>query len=155
MTLRFAFGSGRSFRASSCWRIFAQASETVHARTGIHRSRQSKPVSEHRSGAEDQLQTEARQRSAEYADPQSHVHALHKAGELNESQLWAFASAGKFDETTIALSIMCDLPIGLIERATTQSLSEQILVLAKAIGLSWDAAILPAAGGGKKAELRA
>ena len=33
---------------------------------------------------------------------------------------------------------MCDLPIGLIERALVQSEPEQLLVLAKAIDLSWE-----------------
>ncbi len=119
-------------------KIFAQASETVRAELESADRGKANLFRNMVAKASDQLQTEARQRSAEYAAAESHVRALHKAGELNESQLWAFASAGKFDETTIALSIMCDLPIGLIERATTQSLSEQILVLAKAIGLSWD-----------------
>jgi hypothetical protein len=32
---------------------------------------------------------------------------------------------------------MCDLPIGLVERALVQNQTEQILVLAKAINLSW------------------
>jgi Uncharacterised protein conserved in bacteria (DUF2336) len=36
------------------------------------------------------------------------------------------------------LSMMCNLPIGLIERAVAREWSEQILVLAKSIGLSWD-----------------
>lgn len=119
-------------------KIFAQASETVRAELEAADRGKASLFRNMVAKASDQLQTEARQRSPEYAAAEAHVRALHRAGELNESQLWAFASAGKFDETTIALSIMCDLPIGLIERATTQSLSEQILVLAKAIGLSWD-----------------
>jgi hypothetical protein len=48
------------------------------------------------------------------------------------------AVAGNFDETSIALSMMCQLPIGLIERAIVQDWSEQLLVLTKAISLSWD-----------------
>lgn len=33
---------------------------------------------------------------------------------------------------------MCDLPIGLIERTLVQSEPEQLLILAKAIDLSWE-----------------
>jgi hypothetical protein len=33
---------------------------------------------------------------------------------------------------------MCDLSIGLVERAMVDERTEQILVLAKAIGLTWD-----------------
>jgi hypothetical protein len=32
---------------------------------------------------------------------------------------------------------MCDLPVGPVERALVQNETEQILVLAKAIDLSW------------------
>jgi hypothetical protein len=35
---------------------------------------------------------------------------------------------------------MADLPIGLVERAIANERTEQILVLAKAIGLGWDTA---------------
>ena len=63
---------------------------------------------------------------------------LHKSGKLDEVRLANFAQAGKFDETAVALSMLCDLPIGLIERAFVQNWSEQLLVLAKAIDLSWD-----------------
>ena len=47
-------------------------------------------------------------------------------------------TAGKFDETTVALSILCDLPIGACERAMVQNRADLLLLLAKAIGLSWD-----------------
>ena len=63
---------------------------------------------------------------------------MHEAGKLNESKLRAMATEGKFDETTIALSILCDLPIGSIERTLVKDGSEQVVILAKSIGLSWD-----------------
>ena len=48
------------------------------------------------------------------------------------------AHAGKFDETAVALSLMCDLPITLIERALVEERSEQIIVIAKATSLAWE-----------------
>jgi hypothetical protein len=88
--------------------------------------------------AAEQFQAETRQRSPEYAAADAAVRSLHKYGGLSVSKLAEFARGGKFDETTIALSILSNLPIGLVERAFTQDPSEQILVLAKAMGLSWD-----------------
>lgn len=38
----------------------------------------------------------------------------------------------------MALSILCDLPIGACERAMVQNRADLLLLLAKAIGLSWD-----------------
>ena len=44
---------------------------------------------------------------------------------------------GKFEETTAALSILCDLPIEMVERAMVQERPETLLILAKSIGMSW------------------
>jgi uncharacterized protein (DUF2336 family) len=119
-------------------KLFAEASDTVRSRLEDADRGKASLFRDMIAKASDELQAEARQQSAEYAAAESHVRSLHRSGELDESRLAAFAQAGKFDETTIALSILCDLPIGLIERATAQTHSEQVLVLAKAIGLSWD-----------------
>ena len=50
----------------------------------------------------------------------------------------AFAKDGKFDATAIALALMADLPVDLIERLMVQERSEQIVVIARAIGLTWN-----------------
>jgi hypothetical protein len=57
--------------------------------------------------------------------------------EIRETRLLAFAKEGSFDGVAVELSLMCDLPIGLVEHALEQNQTEQILVLAKAIELSW------------------
>jgi hypothetical protein len=50
----------------------------------------------------------------------------------------SFACEGKFDELTIALSLLGDLPVGHIERAFVHDQADHLLVIAKAIGLSWE-----------------
>src|SRR5712672_601065 len=102
--------------------LFAQASESVRAKLE----------------AADPIQTETRERSALYGTARAHVLSLHQSGRLDETQLADFARGGKFDETTIALSILANLPIGLVERAITNQRTEQVLVLAKATGLGWE-----------------
>jgi Uncharacterised protein conserved in bacteria (DUF2336) len=49
----------------------------------------------------------------------------------------AFANEGSFDKAVAALALMCDLPIGVVERAFVQNQTEQIIVLARAIDISW------------------
>jgi uncharacterized protein (DUF2336 family) len=88
--------------------------------------------------AASQVQTRVRENSARYEAARAHVESLHRSGELAERHLLAFALAGLFDEVTIALSLMCDFPIGQIERAMVHDHADQILVLAKATGLSWE-----------------
>lgn len=119
--------------------LFAQASHAVRlkleaadpAKTGVMRDVVAR--------ASDQIQAEIRDGSAAYTAARRHVLTLHQSGMLAEEQLVEFARAGRFDEATIALSLMADLPIGVVERAVSNRRTEQLLVIAKAIGLSWEA----------------
>ncbi len=49
-----------------------------------------------------------------------------------------FAKAQKFHETAVALSLLCALPVGLIERGLVRDSSDLVLVFAKALGLDWE-----------------
>ncbi len=62
---------------------------------------------------------------------------LNAAGKLNEARLLAFANEGSFDKVVAAMSLMCDLPVGVVERAFVQNQTEQIVVLARATDISW------------------
>jgi uncharacterized protein (DUF2336 family) len=119
-------------------RLFADASESVRARLKAADRGKADLIRDMVANAAEQFQAETRRRSAEYAEAEAAVRSLHKYGGLSVGKLADFARGGKFDETTIALSILSNLPIGLVERAFTQDPSEPILVLAKAMGLSWD-----------------
>jgi len=90
------------------------------------------------SQAKNQIQTRMRENSASFAAARPQVEALHRAGQLNAAALAGFAEAGKFDEVTVALSLLCDLPVGHIERAIVHHRPDHLMVLAKAIGLNWD-----------------
>jgi uncharacterized protein (DUF2336 family) len=88
--------------------------------------------------AKSQIQTKLREDSSSYAQARPQVEALHRSGGLNGDSLAGFAQAGKFDEVTIALSLLCDLPVGHVERAVVHHRADHLMVLAKAIGLSWE-----------------
>jgi hypothetical protein len=79
-----------------------------------------------------------REASSSYATAREEVEILYRSGELSEPHLLAFAQEGKFDALTVAMSLLCDLPIEQIERATVHQQTDHLLVLAKAIGLSWE-----------------
>jgi uncharacterized protein (DUF2336 family) len=118
--------------------LFAGASESVRARLNAADRAKADVIRDMVAKAAEQFQAESRRHSAEYAAAQAAVHSLYKFGRLSVTKLAEFARAGKFDETIIALSILSNLPVGVVERAFTQDASEQILVLAKAMGLTWD-----------------
>jgi uncharacterized protein (DUF2336 family) len=65
------------------------------------------------------------------------VGKLHQFGGLNEDQVFEFAHSLKFNETAVALSLLCALPIDVVERALVNNNREVILLLAKALDLSW------------------
>jgi uncharacterized protein (DUF2336 family) len=65
------------------------------------------------------------------------VGKLHQYGQLNEDQVFEFAHSLKFNETAVALSLLCALPIDVVERSLVDKNREVILILAKALDLSW------------------
>lgn len=83
------------------------------------------------------IQTKAAAASRDYGAARALVESLRASSRLDESDVESFARAGKFEETAAALAILCALPIDVIERAMVRDSEETILIVAKAIGLSW------------------
>jgi uncharacterized protein (DUF2336 family) len=75
--------------------------------------------------------------SKSYFSAKRIVGKLHQYGELNEEKIFELAYSLKFDETAVALSLLCALPIDVVERAMVNENREAILILAKALDLSW------------------
>ena len=65
------------------------------------------------------------------------VSRLQQFGELNEDRVFEFAHSLKFNETAVALSLLCDVPADVVERALVDSNREAVLILAKALDFSW------------------
>jgi uncharacterized protein (DUF2336 family) len=65
------------------------------------------------------------------------VGAVHLGGHLNEAKIFEYAQAHKFDEALVALSLLCALPVNVVERALVDQNKELALILCKAIDLSW------------------
>jgi len=129
--------------------LFAESSETVRRKLQSGDRRNADLVRELIAEAADRLQTKSRESSAKYATARDQVKALQEGGLLGEAFLLDFARKGKFDETALSLSMMCKLPIGVVERAIVHGSSEQIVVIAKSVGLNWvtTKAILTMRGG--------
>ena len=121
-------------------RLFAGASDNVRALFEAADVGKAGLIRDMVASAAEQFQAEARRNSKDYAAAEDAIRSLYQHGGLSVASLIDFARAGRFDETTIALSLLSNLPIGLVERAFTGDSSEQVLVLAKAMGLSWEAA---------------
>ena len=118
--------------------LFEAASEEVRLKLEGANSGKTNLIRDLVKRASNKIQEEARERSPKYLTALAMVKSLHEAGELTEVQLREFAQNGKFDEVTVALSLLGDMPIGATERALVLGHGDQVLVLAKSIGLSWD-----------------
>jgi uncharacterized protein (DUF2336 family) len=76
----------------------------------------------------------------DFRPAQQAVMELHQAGELDERRLTAFATDGRFAETVAALSLMCAVPIHVVERLMTGEQADPALILCKAAGFAWPTA---------------
>jgi uncharacterized protein (DUF2336 family) len=119
-------------------KLFADAGEAVKRQLIAQDPTRARDIGELVMAASQQIQTQARENSPEFDAAYGNVQWMHAAGTLDEAALTKFAREGRFDETVVALSFVCDLPIALIERAIVDEKSEQLVLVARAAGLSWD-----------------
>jgi len=84
-----------------------------------------------------EIQAQSGIESRNYAAACEQVVALQEAGHLDEAAIENFAKLGNFEETVAALSALCKLPIEMVEHAMVQDRSENVMIIAKAIGLAW------------------
>lgn len=118
-------------------KLFVDASETVKNQLVEADPRRAELIKGMVAQATDDIQTVARAGSSEFAQADRLVRELNAAGKLNEERLLAFADEGSFDKVVAALSLMCDVPLGAVERSFVQNQTEQIVVFARALDLSW------------------
>jgi len=118
-------------------RLLATASKAVQIRLQAEHPHAGREVQQVVAAVASRLQFEARVRSQSYAAAQAAVDALHGTGQLSESRVTGFAKTGRFEETTVALARLSDLPIEVIERAMIHDRPETILIIAKAAEISW------------------
>jgi uncharacterized protein (DUF2336 family) len=119
-------------------KLFVEASMAVQELFEAHDPRKLSVVRELVARASTELLQQTRMGSPVHIDALSDVMARYRAGELKEDRLAEFAELGDFDRTAIAMSMMCDLPIALVEQVMVRSHDpEQLLVLAKATNLTW------------------
>ncbi len=130
-------GSRTEIPANLFLKLLATASKAVRIKLQSERPQASRVIHQVVADVSNRIQAEFRARSKNYAAAQALVDSLHGSGQLSEADVTDFAKAGKFEETTVSLARLCDLPIAVVERAMVQDRPETILILAKAAGLAW------------------
>jgi uncharacterized protein (DUF2336 family) len=82
------------------------------------------------------IRNEARNASPAFAAAEAAVERQNRIRRIGDAEIYQYAKDRKFEETAIALSIMCDTPIDVVERALLDPGAEIILILCKVAGLS-------------------
>jgi hypothetical protein len=77
------------------------------------------------------LLKQTRTESPIYIDASTEVTTLYRVGELTQERLADFAERQECDKTAIAMSLMCDLPVELVEQVLVRCNTEQLIILAK------------------------
>jgi uncharacterized protein (DUF2336 family) len=83
------------------------------------------------------LQSKFGPASMSYFNAKKLVAVRHRRGDLNESSILEYARFHKFEETTVGLSLLCSLPVDVVERALLDSSREMIMILGKALNFEW------------------
>jgi uncharacterized protein (DUF2336 family) len=84
------------------------------------------------------LQSKFGPASKSYFDAKRVVAKENHYGSLNENKIFEYAQSHKFEEATVGLSLLCSLPVDVVERALIDKSREAVLILAKALGFSWE-----------------
>jgi uncharacterized protein (DUF2336 family) len=69
------------------------------------------------------------------------VTTQNRYGNLNENSILEYARSHKIEEATVGLSLLCLLPVYVVERALIDSNREMMLILAKALDFTWETAM--------------
>jgi uncharacterized protein (DUF2336 family) len=143
-------GTRRDLPTHQFEKLIAAASGTVRNRLAQASPHLAGNISDILSRIAEQAKAAAEQ-PRDYATAKNAVQTLFTSKQLGETELANFASQGKFEETAVAMAILCGVPLEAVERAFLNSGSEPALILAKAAGFSWETAknILRLCAGGK------
>jgi hypothetical protein len=117
--------------------LIAKASDDVRKRLEIERPDVGDQIQSTMTDVAGALQSRFGPLSRSYFVAKRVVTTQHQQGNLNENSISGYARSHKLDEVTIGMSLLCELPGDVIERAVLDKNREMLLILAKALGFSW------------------
>jgi uncharacterized protein (DUF2336 family) len=76
----------------------------------------------------------------DYTDAKRTISALLNDGKLVDDTVQALAKDNRFEETVVALATLAELSVEAVERLFTSEPADTVLIVAKAVGLTWPSA---------------
>ena len=88
----------------------------------------------------------------DYSAAQQVVETLRQQGKLNEDAVVDFANSDRYEETVAALSLLCAVPIDVVDRLMGGDRPDPVLILCKSAGWEWQTvrAIILSRPGGRR-----
>jgi uncharacterized protein (DUF2336 family) len=117
-------------------KLLTRASQEVRLRLNAAHPHAPLHVEAAVTAATDEIQAVTREGSSRYEIAEAMVSTLHRAGQLRDVDVSRFADDGQFEETMVALSLLCGLSVETVESQMTHERIETALVFVKAGGLS-------------------
>jgi uncharacterized protein (DUF2336 family) len=77
------------------------------------------------------------QNEHDFAEARTRILEMRTKGELNEAAIFEFAKAGRLADIVAALSLLCEVPLTLVENLLQSEHREALLVPCKAAALDW------------------
>jgi uncharacterized protein (DUF2336 family) len=142
--LAVSVGSRQDISREHFQAIVAKASEAVLQRLTAANPAVAGEIKQVLSGVTGRAIEPARRAKLDYTQARAWFDRLKRAGESIEPAVHDCARSNKLEETIVALSTLCQLPITIVEKLVVDKRTESdlILILAKASGFSWPTAKL-------------
>jgi uncharacterized protein (DUF2336 family) len=116
--------------------LVEKASSALRARLAARNPQASSTIEGAVAAVAGGIRDDARNSSPDFAAAQTAVERQNRIRRIGEAEIHQYARDRKFEETAIALSLLCDTPIDVVERALLDPGAEIVLILAKVAGLS-------------------
>jgi uncharacterized protein (DUF2336 family) len=116
--------------------LMIKASSEVRARLAAENPQAGSAVEDVLAEVVGGMGNDARNASPDFAAALAEVERQNRLRRIGEPEVYQYAHDRKFAQTAIALSMLCDTPIDMVERALLDPGAEIVLILAKVAGLS-------------------
>src|ERR1700737_197350 len=117
--------------------LIAKASDDVKRKLELERPDLVREIQTSVTDVTGKLHSKFGPASKSYFDAKRLVTAQHQYGNLNENSILEYARSHKIEEATVGLSLLCSLPVDVVERALVDNNKEMTLILAKALDFAW------------------
>ena len=116
--------------------LLEKASNAVRARLAAENPQAAAAVEGVVAEVTGSISSDVRNASPEFALAQADVERQSRMRRIGEAEIYQYARDRKFEQTAIALSLLCETPIDVVERALLDPGAEIVLILAKVAELS-------------------